>query len=321
MKTTQKVAATLLATTFLGASLVPALAQTTVADSKPVAEKRMAHSGQGKYSKRGHRGMKRAFERYDANKDGVITQDEVNAVIVERFNNIAGEDGVITLEDYRAAWRERSNGRMVRAFQRLDRDGAGAVTIEEFNAASDRMFNRLDRDGNGELTKPVKGESAGAKKGQGKMAKRGGSRHGGRGAERLMEQFDVDKDGKITRAEFDEVRLSLFSGADADGNQAVTLEEFVTVWQDMNSDRIVRGFQKLDADGDLKITQEEYSERTSDFVKQHDRNRDGVVTKADKKRGKHHGKRSEHRMKKHGEKAAVKKPLQPVQPIQPNQKG
>ncbi len=41
----------------------------------------------------------------------------------------------------------------------------------------------------------------------------------------------------------------------------------------------------------------------------------------DKKRGKHHGKRSEHRMKKHGEKAAVKKPLQPVQPIQPDQKG
>ncbi|MEX3008464.1 calcium-binding protein [Hoeflea sp. TYP-13] len=321
MKTTQKVAVSLLATTFLGASLVPSMAQSQAPDSKPVAEKRMAHSGQGKHNKRGNRGMKRAFERYDTNKDGVITQEEVDAVIVERFNNIAGEDGVITLEDYRTAWLDRSNGRMVRAFQQLDRDGDGSVTTEEFNAASDRMFNRLDRDGNGELTKPARGEKAEAGKGKGKMAKRSGPRHGGRGAERLMERFDVDKDGKITRAEFDEVRTSLFSGADADGNQSVTLEEFVTVWQDMNSDRVVRGFQKLDADGNLQVTQEEYSARTSDFVKKHDRNRDGVVTKADKKRGKHHGKRSERKMHRHGDRADAKKPLQPVQPIQPDQKG
>lgn len=314
MKTTQKVAATLLATTFLGASLVPALAQTTAADSKPAAEKRMAHGGYGKYGKRGHRGMKRIFERYDANKDGVVTQDEVDAVIVERFNTIAGEDGVVTLDDYRTAWLERSRGRMVRAFQHLDRDGAGAVSTEEFNAASDRMFNRLDRDGNGELTKPARDERADARTDRGKMDKRGGSRHGGRGAERLMEQFDVDKDGKITRTEFDEVRLSRFSGADGDGNQAVTLEEFVTVWQDMNSDRIVRGFQRLDADGDLKISKEEYSARTDDFVEQHDRNADGVVTTADEKRGRHDGRRIGECTDKQDKEAADKRPLRPVRP-------
>ena len=87
MKTTRKVAVTLLATTFMGASLAAgAGAVDQATDSKPVAEKRMAHAGQGKTGKRGKRGMKRAFERYDTNKDGVITQDEVEAVIVERFN-------------------------------------------------------------------------------------------------------------------------------------------------------------------------------------------------------------------------------------------
>lgn len=320
MKTTRKVAVTLLATTFMGASLVPALAQSTKADSKPVAEKRMAHAGQGKMGKRGKRGMKRAFERYDTNKDGVITQDEVEAVIVERFNQFAGEDGVITLDDFRAAWIENSNRPMVRAFQRLDRDGDGAVTAEEFNTASERMFNRLDRDGNGELTIPARGDTAKAGKGEAKTAKRG-HRRGGRGAERLMERFDSDKDGKITRAEFDEVRLSLFGNADADSNQSVSLEEFATVWQEMNKDRIVRGFQRYDSNGDLSITLEEYTAGNIDFVKNHDRNGDGVVTKADRKRGKYHGKRSHRGMKKHGERAAAEKPLKPVQPIQPDQKG
>lgn len=146
------------------------------------------------------------------------------------------------------------------------------------------------------------------------MDKRGGSRHGGRGAERLMEQYDGDKDEKITRTEFDEVRLSQFSGADADGNQAVTLEEFVTVWQDKNSDRIVRGFQRLDVDGDLKVSREEYSARTSDFVEHHDRNGDGVVTTADENRGRRDGRRAGNCTDKQGEKAADKRPPRPAKP-------
>ena len=151
MNRTQKIAVSLLATTFLGASVLPALAQSASVDNKPVAEKRMAHASgkQGKRGKRGDRGMKRAFERYDVNKDGVITQEEVEAVIVERFNAYAGEDGVINLDDFRTAWIENSRNPMVRAFQRLDRDGDGAVTVEEFDTASERMFNRLDRDGKG----------------------------------------------------------------------------------------------------------------------------------------------------------------------------
>ena len=332
MNRTQKIAVSLLATTFLGASVLPALAQSAAGDGKPAAEKRMAHAGgkHGQRGKRGDRGMKRAFERYDVNKDGVITQEEVEAVIVERFNSYAGEDGVITLDDFRAAWVENARNPMVRAFQRLDRDGDGAVTAEEFNTASDRMFNRLDRDGNGELTRPARGERADTKKdsaksdqrGQGKkMAKRGGPRHGARGAGRLMERFDVDKDGKITRAEFDQIRTTLFGNADADNNQSVSLEEFATVWQDMNDERIVRGFQRYDTNGDLSITLEEYTAGNVDFVKNHDRNGDGVVTKADSKRGKHHGKRSDYRKhRKGGERASAPKQLKPIQPIQPEEK-
>ncbi|MEM9107046.1 MAG: calcium-binding protein, partial [Pseudomonadota bacterium] len=157
MKSTQKIAVALLAAGFVGSTLAPALAQSNTSSGKPVAEKRMAHAGghHGKRKHRGNRSMTRAFERYDVNKDGVITQEEVEAVIEERFNSFAGENGVITLDDFRAAWLENSRRPMVRAFQRMDRDGDGQISAEELEFASDTRFNRLDRDGNGELTVPA----------------------------------------------------------------------------------------------------------------------------------------------------------------------
>ena len=327
MKNTPKIAVALLAAGFVGATLAPAAAQSTPAmKGKPAAEKRMAYSA-GHHGKRGHRAnraMKRAFDRYDVNKDGVITQEEVEAVIAERFNSYAGENGVITLDDFRAAWIEKSRLPMVRAFQRLDRDGDGQVTVEEFNFASDRRFNRLDRDGSGELTIPAPGDNASQADGDttepaGPRAERRGARHGSPHAARLMERYDGNADGKITRAEFDEVRAALFGKADTDGNKSVSLEEFVTVWQEMNNERMVRGFQRYDTNGDLTITREEYTAGNIDFIENHDRNGDGVVTRADRRHGKPQGKRSQGR-KMHKDRAGAKD-LKPVQPIQPDQEG
>ncbi len=61
------------------------------------------------------------------------------------------------------------------------------------------------------------------------------------------------------------------------------------MWSDINDERMVRAFQRLDADGSLDVTLEEFNARTKDFVKAHDRNGDGVLTKADRKSGKRHG--------------------------------
>lgn len=317
MNTTRKIVVSILATSFLGATALPTLAQQGATGGSPKMEKRMAHKGASKRGGGKRQGMKMAFERYDSNDDGVITQDEVDAVVVERFTGLAGEDGAITLEQYRDAWMERSNEPQIRAFQRLDGDGDGSVTQAEYDSASNRMFSRLDRDGNGELTRQTRSAEKSAKRsgerdgqksakrsgGHGKKGMRSGSHRGGGNVMALMERFDVDKDGKITRAEFDEVRASAFGGADADSSSSISLSEFATIWQDINNDRIVRGFQRMDADGDLKITQEEYAARSDDFVKMHDRNGDGVVTKADRGGGKHKGKKGHRSMNKPADKA------------------
>ena len=133
-----------------------------------------------------------------------------------------------------------------------------------------------------------------------------GSRRGGGRVIKLMERFDLDKDGKITRAEFDAVRAEAFGEADADSNTSITLEEFATIWQDLNGNRMTRGFKRLDSDGNLKVTQEEYSARSKNFVEKKDRNGDGVVTKAD--RGdKHKGKKGNRSMKQKGQKGEPRK--------------
>jgi Ca2+-binding EF-hand superfamily protein len=340
MKVTKKTAIALLAATFMGASVLPTLA--------------MPDGPGGDWHGRRGAPFVPLFAKYDADGDGAITQEEVDAYAAKRFDELAGEGGTFTLDEFKASWYEQSRPRMVRAFQRLDRNGDGKVTRDEFDRASEAMFLMLDRDGSGELTRPVPGEGPmargpGGPKGpmmRGGPEGRGGPRadrgpdcprgpmaggpggrmmhggpggpggpgrhwgppegrmgmhhgpggHGGamRGADRFvafMEKYDLDGDGKVTKAEFDEVRGKIFESGLSGGGDAITLDSFATIWKDRHDEKIVRAFQRYDADGDLKVTFEEFTAPTKDFVTTHDSNGDGVLTKADRGGRKHHGPR------------------------------
>jgi Ca2+-binding EF-hand superfamily protein len=70
----------------------------------------------------------RWFDRLDTNKDGVISQAEVNARQADRFAKIdANGDGMISPEEY--------NARTEAHFIQADADGNGEVTKDEFTAA------------------------------------------------------------------------------------------------------------------------------------------------------------------------------------------
>lgn len=291
--------------------------------------KKMAHGGgwhmsgpRGEMGRHGRRGGRQLMDQFDVNKDGSLTQQEVDQVVQERFAKAdAAGNGSVDLEEFKAFWLSESRDGMVRAFQRIDRDGDGAVTKEEYDTLADRMFSRLDRDGNGTL-EMVRGGKIGAnaddegpdgdEAGNRRRHARGDDDRGGRrgghrfgkgggfgGPGMMFELFDTDKDGKVTRAEFDDVRGQLFASADTDASGSFGLEDFSNIWMTINDQRVVRRFQKLDSNGDLAISAEENAARTSDLVKRLDRNGDGVVTKADMKRGKkgkggwRHGKRGD----------------------------
>jgi len=77
----------------------------------------------------------RWFNRLDTNKDGVISQAEVNARQADRFAKIdANGDGMISLEEYGARGKAH--------FAKADTDGNGEVTKEEFIAALDQWRDK-----------------------------------------------------------------------------------------------------------------------------------------------------------------------------------
>ncbi|MEP4031927.1 EF-hand domain-containing protein [Roseibium polysiphoniae] len=255
------------------------------------------------------------FAEGDTDTSGAIDLAEFKAGFEEKtsrqrvrvFQHLDKDgDGTVTTEEF--------NDMTDRMFSRLDRDGNGE--LERMSGSrggkpeqSKRMGHKDGERGPDQKAGKGKGPD-GEEKGKGReargprheMEKRGHEgRHGSKGGKggmrgRMMENIftmlDTNKDGKVTRAEFEDVRGKLFASADTDGSGGFELTDFSTIWMTMNEGRVVRMFQKLDADGDLSITAEEHAKRSANLVERMDRNGDDVVTKADFNRGKkaRHGK-------------------------------
>jgi hypothetical protein len=117
----------------------------------------LAHAGEGG-------GIAEAmFDRMDANRDGVLTQDEIKAARGRLFDRMdADRDGTVTSAEMEAA-RETARKRGLRRFARLadlragmpspaerfealDRNKDGKLTREEFAEASP-LFDRISQNG------------------------------------------------------------------------------------------------------------------------------------------------------------------------------
>ena len=119
---------------------------------------------------------------------------------------------------------------------------------------------------------------------------RGGRRgwHGGGGEghrmERMIERFDADGDGSITREEVIETRTERLNSFDTDGNGTLSLEEYQALWLDAMRERMVDQFQAHDDVGDGVVTVEDFTERFDRMVRRLDRNGDGVIDATDRRR-------------------------------------
>ena len=109
------------------------------------------------------------FERADKNGDGFVSKEEFAAGRDEMFTKLdANGDGFIDqaeLDKAREAWHQRANkpaqsdtGTQAqnkrRGFmERMDTNGDGKISREEFAAAGDQMFARLDKNADGKIAK------------------------------------------------------------------------------------------------------------------------------------------------------------------------
>ncbi|WP_181699719.1 EF-hand domain-containing protein [Chthonobacter albigriseus] len=99
------------------------------------------------------------MERFDTDKDGKITQAEIDAVQTERFK-AATADGnqTLSIAEFEPLFNQERREQMVRAFQRLDADGDGQVTREEFDDRTAGMVARMDRNNDGALSREDRGQ-------------------------------------------------------------------------------------------------------------------------------------------------------------------
>lgn len=87
----------------------------------------------------------------------------------------------------------------------------------------------------------------------------------------FFERLDTNKDGKITKAEYDASRAAEFKAADKNGDGFVGKEEFAAYGDQRRGDFVDRMFARLDKNGDGKITAGELQGARGDRAKRGDR--------------------------------------------------
>jgi EF hand len=101
----------------------------------------------------GHGMMMDMSERYDANKDGSVSQEEIDtnrSATHGKFD--ADKSNALSLKEFEALWLEARKSMMVREFQRFDGDGDGNVTLDEYQRPMKDMVARMDQNGDKALS-------------------------------------------------------------------------------------------------------------------------------------------------------------------------
>jgi len=96
----------------------------------------LAHGGKG-------------LARFDRDGNGAVTRDEMRTTAIERFEKAdANHDGRLTLDEIQAAHRERA----AKHFAEKDTNKDGKLSRDEVAKMPDEMFARLDTNKDGFLT-------------------------------------------------------------------------------------------------------------------------------------------------------------------------
>jgi Ca2+-binding EF-hand superfamily protein len=100
-----------------------------------------------------HGGMANLTERYDANQDGKISQDEINANRTQWHAEFdKDKSGDLSLAEFEQLWLKARREQLVREYQEFDRDGDGKVTTDEYRSPMANTVANMDRNGDGVLS-------------------------------------------------------------------------------------------------------------------------------------------------------------------------
>lgn len=116
------------------------------------------------------------------------------------------------------------------------------------------------------------------------------------GPMKLFAEADTNKDGKLDASEIAAYRDKMFTEANPSGKDGITIQDFEPWFWKQHREMMVRAFQRLDADGDGKVTKAEMEAAGDRMLSWLDRNDDGTYSLPDRggwgrdgKHGRHYG--------------------------------
>ncbi len=188
----------------------------------PSAEQRQARMAQRQAERKAH--FEQRFKQADADGSGAIDRAEAEKALphlAQRFDRIdANKDGQLTAEELIAARKAHSRHDMAQRFKQADSDGDGAVSRAEAEKALPHLAQRFDRVDANKDGRVTLEEVNVARKAAMQAH-----------FEQRFKRADSNSDGKISRAEAEQAMPRLvrhFDRIDADKDGQVTIEEMAT---------------------------------------------------------------------------------------------
>jgi len=168
-------------------------------------------------------GAAMAAPKADTNQDGQITQAEFIAAANTRFVKMDSNfDGVIDSNETQNARDNRRNEKAEKRFAKLDANSDGFISKDEYNSLqSKRQARQAERRQKRRAATGGEGIDSDTSAKRLKKSAKAKDRKARRGHIRR----DANKDGLITKAEYDAATLAMFARLDANGDGVLTKGE------------------------------------------------------------------------------------------------
>jgi len=222
----------------------------------------------------------RFLGEFDMNKDGKVTHDEFNRTLAHEFSAATKGAPQMTLDQYTAIHLKDVHDQANEQFHRIDWNGDGKLGQDEYVAGERDRFEQMDRDGTGVISCSSSRGGGRAPDAPGGRSRSSGSSGGrgfaSRGRSSLCFSDDFNRDGKVTRAEFDKATQQAFNSFAKGGS--LNPDQFYQLQAAQSRAISARVFQRLDRDRDGKLTLAEFASSQEKLFARLDKNNDGAVT-------------------------------------------